>query len=254
MSDNTSAGVLILLRHGESTANADDRFGGWRDYPLTEQGRREAADAATVLAKAGLVPEAVHTSVLRRAVDTADLVLEAMSVADVVPQRSWRLNERHYGKLQGRSRADARREFGAEPVATWRRSYDAVPPPVAVADPDHPRNDARYADLPAHELPASESLADVRRRLVPYWRQSVCRDLRAGRVTLVVAHGNSLRALCMHLDSASADEIRAAEVPTGIPLRFDLDDDLTPLVRGGRYLSSTGVGRPIGYSTPAPAD
>jgi 2,3-bisphosphoglycerate-dependent phosphoglycerate mutase len=228
--------VLVLLRHGESTANADDVFGGWLDYPLTNRGRDQAAAAGRLIRDAGIRPGAVHTSLLTRAIDTAEIVA-AEACSDGQPaRRSWRLNERHYGALQGRRRSDVRREFGAQIYADWRRSYHLTPPAIGSDHPDHPSHDPRYAALPAHELPTAESLAAVRRRLVPYWQDAIAADLAAGHATLVVAHGNSLRALCMHLDGLTPQQVSSLHIPTGVPLRYDLDDASVPLVRGGVYL------------------
>jgi 2,3-bisphosphoglycerate-dependent phosphoglycerate mutase len=227
--------VLLLLRHGESTANADDEFAGWLDVPLTNRGRDQAAAAGRLIRDSGLVAAAVHTSLLTRAIDTADIVV-AESGSRAAPKRSWRLNERHYGALQGRRRGDVRREFGAQIYAEWRRSYHLAPPAIGPDHPGHPRHDARYAALPAQELPGTESLAAVRRRLVPYWQDAIAADLVAGHPTLVVAHGNSLRALCMHLDGLTPQQVSSLHIPTGVPLRYDLDDALTPLVRGGVFL------------------
>lgn len=231
--------VLILLRHGESAANADDRFGGWLDYPLTNRGRDQASAAGRMIHDAGLLPTAVHTSLLVRAVDTAKLTMAETGSQVPAHQRSWRLNERHYGVLQGRARAAVRAEFGDQLYKEWRRSYHLAPPAVDHDDPTHPRHDARYAALPPHELPSTESLAAVRRRLVPYWQDAIAGDLRAGHVTLVVAHGNSVRALCTHLDGLTPDRVRTLEIPTGVPLRYDLDGDLRPLTPGGVYLAAT---------------
>lgn len=236
--DHVRPRTLILLRHGESKANADDTFGGWLDVPLTERGRRQAEHAAKLLAAHGIVPDVVHTSLLSRAIETANIVLATLDRRWVPVQRSWRLNERHYGQFQGRFRQAARAELGEAAVAELRRAYDHKPPPLAPDDPTNPRFDARYAALPVDDLPSGESLADVRARLVPYWQDFIMADLTAGRVPLVVAHGNSLRALCMHLDRLSAEEVRAVEIPTGVPLRYDLDRNARPLVRGGTYLDS----------------
>jgi 2,3-bisphosphoglycerate-dependent phosphoglycerate mutase len=237
--------VLILLRHGESTANADDVFGGWLDYPLINRGRDQAAAAATLIRDDGIDPAAVHTSLLTRAVDTADIVVAARHSGRPSARRTWRLNERHYGALQGRRRSDVRREFGTQIYADWRRSYHLAPPAIAADHPQHPRHDPRYAALPPRELPTAESLAAVRRRLVPYWQDAIACDLAAGHTTLVVAHGNSLRALCMHLDGLTPHEVSALHIPTGVPLRYDLDDTLTPVIPGGRYLdperAATGI-------------
>lgn len=245
--------VLLLLRHGESTANADDVFGGWLDFPLTNRGRDQAAAAGRLIREAGLRPTAVHTSVLMRAIDTATIALDELEPTATPIRRSWRLNERHYGVLQGRRRNSVRREFGTELFNDWRRSYHLTPPAMAPGDPAHPRHDARYAALPPNELPAAESLAAVRRRLVPYWQDAIAADLMAGHVTLVVAHGNSLRALCTHLDGLTPDRVRSLHIPTGVPLRYDLDGDLTPLVPGGVYLdparATAGIAEVIAQGT-----
>jgi 2,3-bisphosphoglycerate-dependent phosphoglycerate mutase len=228
--------ILVLLRHGESTANADDVFGGWLDFPLTNRGRDQAAAAGRLIRDAGIAPGAVHTSLLTRAMDTADIVVAEARSGKPPIRRSWRLNERHYGALQGRRRSDVRREFGPQIYADWRRSYHLAPPAIGPDHPDHPRHDPRYAALPERELPAAESLAAVRRRLVPYWQDAIAADLAAQHATLVVAHGNSLRALCMHLDGLTPHEVSALHIPTGVPLRYDLAETLTPLVPGGVYL------------------
>jgi 2,3-bisphosphoglycerate-dependent phosphoglycerate mutase len=229
--------TLVLLRHGESTANAEDMFGGWLDFPLTNRGRDQAASAGRLLRDAGLKPQALHTSLLARAIDTAEIVVAETSSAAIPTRRSWRLNERHYGVLQGRTRAAIRKEFGAELFGDWRRSFHLAPPAIEPDDPAHPRHDPRYAALPPHELPTTESLAAVRRRLVPYWQDAIAADLAADRTTLVVAHGNSIRALCMHLDGLTPERVRTLDIPTGVPLRYDLDDSLTPLTPGGVYLN-----------------
>jgi len=228
--------TLLLLRHGQSAANSEDIFSGWLDVPLSDRGRREAVRAGELLAAHGPLPDVVYTSVLSRAIDTADIALAALDRQWLPTRRSWRLNERHYGALQGRSRSVVRAEVGDAVFALWRRSYDHAPPPLAADDPSSARHDRRYAALPRRELPATESLADVRARLLPYWQDVVVGDLYAGRTTLVVAHGNSLRALCMHLDGLTPEEISTVNIPTGIPLRYDLDRDYRPRVRGGVYL------------------
>lgn len=214
--------TLVLLRHGESTANADDRFGGWLDFDLTARGREEAARAGQLIRDAGLRPAIVHTSLLRRAVDTAEIVINETGATNAPVHRSWRLNERHYGRLQGRTRASVREEFGDAVFNGLRRSYDMVPPPAG----------------PPGEHVDGESLADVRKRLVPYWEAEIFAELRAGRTTLVVAHGNSLRALCMHLDGLTAEQVSSLNIPTGAPLCYELDETLAPLVAGGVYLGS----------------
>jgi 2,3-bisphosphoglycerate-dependent phosphoglycerate mutase len=228
--------VLVLLRHGESTANADDVFGGWLDFPLTDRGRDQAAAAGRLIRDAGIDPAVVHTSLLSRAVDTADIVVAEIHSSNPQVRHTWRLNERHYGGLQGRRRSDVRREFGAQIYADWRRSYHLVPPAIGSDHPDHPRHDSRYAAVPPRELPTAESLAAVRRRLVPYWQDAIAADLATERTTLVVAHGNSLRAMCMHLDGLTPHQVSSLHIPTGVPLRYELDDTLTPLIPGGVYL------------------
>jgi 2,3-bisphosphoglycerate-dependent phosphoglycerate mutase len=211
---------LVLLRHGESTANADDRFGGWIDFDLTARGREEAARAGRLIRDAGLQPAAIHTSLLRRAIDTAQIVIAETNATNAPVHRSWRLNERHYGQLQGRTRASVRKEFGDAVFNGLRRSYDMTPPPAG----------------PPGEHIDGESLADVRKRLVPYWKAEIVAGLRVGRTTLVVAHGNSLRVLCMHLDGLTAEQVSALNIPTGAPLRYELDEALTPVIAGGEYL------------------
>ena len=237
-------GTLVLLRHGETTANAADSFSGWLDVPLSERGEREAAAAGGLLADHGLVPAAVHASVLSRAVRTAEIALAVLGRRWVPVRQTWRLNERHYGVLQGRSRTEVCDDVGEEQLTRWRRSYTAAPPPLPPGDPTHPARDRRYRSCDPAELPATESLADVRRRLVPYWREAIAPDLHAGRCTLVVAHGNSLRALRMHLEGLGPDRVPIEEIPTGLPVRFDLDADCLPLVPGGTPLwpaTVTGV-------------
>lgn len=236
MSRPAPSHALVLLRHGESTANAADTFGGWLDCPLTPRGREEASAAALLIRNSGLTPASIHTSVLTRAVDTAAVVARTAAPPDVSVNRTWRLNERHYGRLEGRRRRAVREEFGDELFAQWRRSYDLTPPAIDADDPTHPRHDARYRGVDPADLPSAESLADVRHRLLPYWTETIAPDLRAGRTTLVVAHGNSLRALCMVLDCLTPEEVRSLHIPTGVPLRYDLDATMTPAVRGGRYL------------------
>lgn len=215
--------ILVLLRHGESTANADDRFGGWLDFELTERGREQAARAGQLIRAAGIPPAVVHTSLLRRAVDTAEIVITETNATKAPVHRSWRLNERHYGRLQGRTRASVLEEFGDAMFNELRRSYDTAPPPAG----------------PPGEHIDGESLAEVRKRLVPYWSAEIAAHLRAGRTTLVVAHGNSLRALCMHLDDLTAEQVSTLNIPTGVPLRYELDESLAPLVAGGVYLGSS---------------
>ena len=228
--------TLVLLRHGDSEWNAKNLFTGWVDVGLTPAGEQQARDAARLLRAADLLPDVLHTSVLTRAVRTGTLVLEGVGRAWLPVSRHWRLNERHYGALQGMDKRAIREKYGDEQFAAWRRSYHAVPPP---ADPDEARRlaaDARYAQLPPDLLPRAESLAQVTARLLPYWYDAIVPDLRAGRTALVVGHSNSLRALVAHLDGLAGEELTALNIPTGIPLRYDLDDACAPLERGGRYL------------------
>ncbi len=220
--------TLVLLRHGESTWNKENRFTGWVDVDLSEKGADEARRGGRLLREYGPLPDVLHTSLQRRAIRTAELALNEADRHWVPVRRSWRLNERHYGALQGKDKTQIREEFGDEQFLLWRRSYDTPPPPVTREDPNHPANDPRYADLPPDLLPATECLKDVLVRLLPYWADAIVPDLRAGRTVLVAAHGNSLRALVKHLDGISDDEIAGLNVPTGIPLRYDLDDDLRP--------------------------
>jgi 2,3-bisphosphoglycerate-dependent phosphoglycerate mutase len=212
------SGRLVLLRHGESTWNAEDRFAGWADIPLSDVGRKEAVRAGHALAHAGLLPDVVHTSLLRRAVTTADLALDAADRHWIPVRRDWRLNERHYGALQGMRRADVHAAFGDELTMAWRRSYDTPPPPLPDPQPGEP---------------AAESLRDVLARLLPYWRSAVLPDVRAGLTVLVVAHGNVFRGLIAHQEQLPEPAIRGIEVPTGVPLRYDLDSHGLPVVPGG---------------------
>ncbi|GEC03221.1 2,3-bisphosphoglycerate-dependent phosphoglycerate mutase [Streptomyces spinoverrucosus] len=228
--------TLILLRHGESAWNAKNLFTGWVDVDLTPHGEQQARRSGQLLRTAGLRPDAVHTSALTRAQRTATLAMAAADRPEAPVTRSWRLNERHYGALQGREKSDVLHEYGEERFRLWRRSYHAAPPPVADGTAGDVSRDARYADLPPGLLPRTESLADVTARLLPHWYDAVVPDLRAGRTTLVVAHSNSLRALVAHLDRLDDQELLRLNIPTGIPLRYDLDEDLAPQVRGGRYL------------------
>lgn len=230
--------TLVLLRHGQSESNAAGNFTGWLDVPLSARGRAEAARAGALLIEHGCVPAMVHSSVLNRSVATAAIV------ADVIAEsgrprpsivRTWRLNERHYGQLQGRSRVEVLERFGEAQVARWRRSYRHAPPPLPAHDPAHPALDPKYSTLPRELLPQSESLADVIRRLLPYWPALVA-DLRTGRPVLVVGHSNSLRALCVLLDGLGEQEVEGLNMPTGIPLRYRLGEDLRPYRRGGGFL------------------
>lgn len=229
-------GTLVLLRHGESEWNAKNLFSGWVDVPLSAKGADEAARSGSMLLDAGLRPDMVHTSLLSRAIRTAHVAQEAAELSWLPVRRSWRLNERHYGALQGKDKAQVRKEFGEERFMLWRRSYDVAPPPIAADDPFSQTGDPRYATLPPELLPRTESLRDVVRRLLPYWYDAVVPDLLAGRTVLVVAHGNSIRALVKHLDEVGDAEIVEVNIPTGIPLVYELDGNCRVTVRGGRYL------------------
>ena len=229
-------GTLVIVRHGESEWNSKGLFTGWVDVGLAAKGVQEASAAGRMLVDAGLRPEVVHTSVLTRAISTANIALEAAGLSWLPVRRSWRLNERHYGALQGKDKAQTREEFGDEQFMTWRRSYDVPPPPIADDDPLSAARDPRYSGLPPELLPRTESLRDVVRRLVPYWYDAIVPDLAAGRTVLVVAHGNSLRALVKHLDRIGDAAITELNIPTGIPLVYELDASFAPVTRGGRYL------------------
>jgi 2,3-bisphosphoglycerate-dependent phosphoglycerate mutase len=226
--------TLVLLRHGESTWNRENRFTGWHDVPLTDSGLEESRAAAETMAAENVRPGVLHTSVLLRAIQTANSALEVLHLAWLPVHRSWRLNERHYGALQGLNKAETAERFGEEQVKVWRRSYDVRPPTLDPSDERHPRHDPRYAELPPDVLPGAECLQDVTVRMLPYWHDVIVPDLRAGRVVFVVAHGNSLRALVKHLDGVSDQEIVELNIPTGIPLVYSLDENLWPLER--RYL------------------
>ncbi|MEU6641167.1 phosphoglyceromutase [Saccharomonospora sp. NPDC046836] len=228
-------GTLVLLRHGQSTWNAENLFTGWVDVPLSEQGEVEARRGGELLAESGLLPDVVHTSLLRRAISTANIALDVADRHWIDVRRDWRLNERHYGALQGKDKKQTLEEFGEEQFMLWRRSYDTPPPPIEAGTEYSQDGDARYADLGAG-MPTTECLKDVVARLLPYWESAIVPDLRAGRTVLVAAHGNSLRALVKHLDGISDEAIVGLNIPTGIPLRYDLDADLKPTNPGGTYL------------------
>jgi 2,3-bisphosphoglycerate-dependent phosphoglycerate mutase len=229
-----SAGKLVLLRHGQSTWNLENLFTGWTDVDLTEQGRTEAAEAGRLLAAEGLSFDIALTSVLKRAIRTLWITLDVMDRMWIPVERSWRLNERHYGALQGLDKAQTVALHGAEQVKIWRRSYDIPPPPLALDDRRHPRFDPRYAGLDAAHLPATESLKDTLARVQPYWNTRIAPELKAGRHVLVVAHGNSLRALVKMLDGMSEADIVEFNIPTGVPILYDLDPTLAS--RGRRFL------------------
>lgn len=223
--------TLILLRHGQSTWNAENLFTGWWDADLSEKGREEATAAGALMADAGVLPDLVHTSLQTRAIRTANLTLDAMDRLWVPVRRHWRLNERHYGDLTGRNKAQATEEFGEDQVKVWRRSYDTPPPPTSAENRFDPNADPRYAHIPPDVLPASECLADVVARMLPYWFDSIVPDLEGGRTVLVAAHGNSLRALVKHLEGISDDDIAGLDIPTGVPLVFPIGDDARPTTR-----------------------
>ncbi len=225
---------LVLLRHGESLWNLENLFTGWTDVELTDGGKEEAAEAGRLMAEEGFQFGVLHTSVLLRAIHTAEISLREMGLHWLPVRRHWRLNERHYGALQGLNKKETAEQHGAEQVLVWRRSYDTPPPPLEPGDERHPRHDARYRDLPPDLLPATECLADVVERMLPYWYDAIVPDLLAGRRPLIVAHGNSLRALVKHLDGMSEEEVVELNIPTGIPLVYELDDDLQPVSK--RYL------------------
>jgi 2,3-bisphosphoglycerate-dependent phosphoglycerate mutase len=232
---------LVLLRHGQSTWNLENLFTGWHDVPLTEGGREESVAAGRLLRDEGVRPDTVHTSLLVRAIETAELALHEADLSWLPVSRSWRLNERHYGALQGLNKAETAAKYGEEQVKLWRRSYDVPPPPLAPEDERHPSHDRRYADLAPELLPATECLQDVVARMLPYWYDGIVPELRRGLVPFVVAHGNSLRALVKHLDGISDAAIPELNIPTGIPLLYELGPDLRPLSR--RYLGDAEEAR-----------
>jgi 2,3-bisphosphoglycerate-dependent phosphoglycerate mutase len=229
-------GTLVLLRHGESEWNRKNLFTGWVDVGLTAQGEAEARRGGELLVEHGLLPDVLHTSLLRRAIRTAEIALDAADRLWIPVRRTWRLNERHYGALQGKDKAQIREEFGEEQFMLWRRSYDVPPPPLDDDDEYSQVHDPRYATLPPEARPRTECLADVVVRMLPYWYDAIVPDLLRYRTVLVAAHGNSLRALIKHLDQMSKEDVVGLNVPTGIPLRYDLDDDLRPVRPGGEYL------------------
>ncbi|OBH02931.1 MULTISPECIES: phosphoglyceromutase [unclassified Mycobacterium] len=226
--------TLVLLRHGESDWNALNLFTGWVDVGLTEKGRAEAERSGDLLSEHGLLPDVLYTSLLRRAITTAHLALDTADRLWIPVRRSWRLNERHYGALQGLNKAETKDRYGEEQFMAWRRSYDTPPPPIERGSEFSQDADPRYANIGGG--PLTECLADVVARFLPYFTDVIVPDLRAGKTVLIVAHGNSLRALVKHLDGMSDDEIVGLNIPTGVPLRYDLDADLRPVLPGGTYL------------------
>ena len=227
-------GKLILVRHGQSTWNVENLFTGWTDVDLSGQGRVEAVQAGRELLKEQLPIDIAFTSVLKRAIRTLWLLLDEMDRMWIPVERSWRLNERHYGALQGLNKAQTAAQHGEAQVKIWRRSYDIPPPPLGADDPRHPRFDPRYAGVDPHELPATESLKDTLQRVLPFWHSRIAPELRRGHNVLVAAHGNSLRAMVKMLDQVPDDEITELNIPTGVPLLYELDAELKP--RASRYL------------------
>ena len=237
--------TLVLLRHGQSEWNAKNLFTGWVDVGLTLEGEAEARTGGELLREHGLLPDVVFTSLLRRAIRTAEIALDTADRIWLPVQRSWRLNERHYGALQGKNKKQTLEEFGEERFALWRRSYDVPPPPLPDEDEYSQVGDPRYRTLPSEALPRTECLRDVVVRLLPYWYDAIVPELRTGRVVLVAAHGNSLRALVKHLDRISDEDVTRLNIPTGVPLLYRLDADLRPVVRGGEYLDPAAAAAAI---------
>jgi 2,3-bisphosphoglycerate-dependent phosphoglycerate mutase len=227
--------ILILLRHGESDWNARNLFTGWVDVPLSDKGRDEAARGGELLAEHNLLPDVLHTSLLRRAISTAQIALDVCDRHWIPVRRSWRLNERHYGALQGKDKKETLAAYGEEQFMLWRRSFDMPPPPIDDDNEFSQAHDPRYADL-GKLMPKTECLKDVVTRMMPYWESSIIPDLLSGQRVLVTAHGNSLRALIKYLDGISDDSIAGLNIPTGIPLLYTLDKDLKPVKHGGEYL------------------
>ena len=226
--------TLVLLRHGESTWNKENRFTGWTDVDLTDKGREEARAAGQLLKAEGFTFDLVFTSVLKRAIRTANIAQDELDLLWLPVQRSWRLNERHYGALQGLNKAETAAKHGEAQVKIWRRADDIAPPPLTADDPRHPSHDPRYRHLAPYDLPLTESLKDTVSRFLPYWHDTIAPEVRSGQKVLVVAHGNSLRALVKYLDGISDQDIVELNIPTGIPLVYDLDEALRP--RRSRYL------------------
>jgi 2,3-bisphosphoglycerate-dependent phosphoglycerate mutase len=236
--------TLVLLRHGESDWNKKNLFTGWVDVGLSDAGQDEARRGGELLVEHGLLPDVVHTSLLRRAIDTAQISLDVADRQWIPVRRSWRLNERHYGALQGKDKAAVRAEFGDDQFMLWRRSYDVPPPPLADDDEHSQVGDPRYADL-LEAVPRNECLADVLARMLPYWYDAIVPDVRRGQLVLVAAHGNSLRALIKHLDGLSNEAVVALNVPTGIPLRYELDPVTLMPVKPGEYLDAEAAAASI---------
>jgi len=220
---------LVLARHGQSTWNLENRFTGWTDVGLTEQGMAEAHEAGRLLREEGYTFDVAYTSVLKRAIKTLWIVLEEMGLEWIPVYRAWQLNERHYGDLQGLNKAEMAAKFGDEQVHIWRRSYDVPPPALELVDERHPKYDPRYADLTPEQVPATESLKITLERVLPYWHSTLAPAIKSGQRVLVAAHGNSLRAVVKYLDNISDEEITGLNIPTGVPLVYELDEDLKPI-------------------------
>ena len=227
--------TLILLRHGESEWNAKNLFTGWVDVRLSEKGEAEAKRGGELLKERGLLPDVVHTSLLRRAIHTSQLALDVADCHWIPVHRTWRLNERHYGALQGKDKKETLAQYGEEQFALWRRSFDVPPPPIDDADKYSQSADPRYADL-GSLMPKTECLKDVVERIVPYLTKEIAVDMNAGKTVLVTAHGNSIRAIVKHIDCISDEDIAGVNIPTGIPLLYEFDDDFEPIKKGGEYL------------------
>ncbi|MGO0575437.1 phosphoglyceromutase [Ornithinimicrobium panacihumi] len=236
--------TLILLRHGQSDWNAKNLFTGWVDVHLTEQGHAEARRAGELMLAEGLLPDVVHTSLLRRAITTANTALDVADRHWIPVKRTWRLNERHYGALQGLDKAATREKYGEEQFMLWRRSFDTPPPPIEPDNEFSQAGDPRYADVDG-DIPATECLKDVIARMIPYWESDIVPDLQDRKTVLVAAHGNSLRALVKHLDGISDEDIAGLNIPTGIPLLYELDAHMQPVNRGGRYLDADAAAAAI---------
>ena len=233
--------TLVLLRHGESEWNSKNLFTGWVDVDLTAKGVEQARLSGEMLGAAGLLPTVLHTSLMTRAIRTSTIALDACGRGWIPVRRSWRLNERHYGDLQGKDKAQVREQYGEEQFMLWRRSYDTPPPPIAVGSAWDVSGDERYRHLTSDLVPRTECLADVVRRMLPYWHDAVVPDLQAGHTVLVAAHGNSLRGLVAHLDGLDTAQVVGLNIPTGQPLRYDLDQDMRPTTRGGTYLDEAAA-------------
>lgn len=220
---------LVLVRHGQSIWNLENRFTGWTDVPLSDQGVKEAQEAGMVLKEKGFTFDLAFTSVLKRAEDTLDYILKEMDLSDIEIRHSWRLNERHYGALQGLNKDDTKKKYGEEQVKLWRRSADVRPPALTKEDERYPGHDSKYKDLTEEELPTTENLIDTIHRVITYWNTDIKQELEQGKQVIIVAHGNSLRGLMKYLDHMSDEEVMNLEIETGNPICYELNDDLTPI-------------------------